>query len=967
MALEQNYNPAKWEKEIYQIWQDNKVGSPEKQEELQLQNDTDGKAFTILMPPPNLTGDLHAGHAFGHFLMDTLTRAHRQKGESSLWYPGVDHAGIQMEGVINKILAAGGKNRKDVSDEEFLSLTWEKANMWRDNQRKQSAVLGDTPDYDRNLFTLDDRAVKMVNFAFKKYYQDNLIYKGSYLVNWSVGLQTALSDVAGEIEYETKVDPFITFEYHFQALEGGIQGLNKKVQTYFEKNPIVVSTVRPETIFADVAIALHPKVLEQNLIKGGFSFAEISQILEGLEHDSLQIHFMIEPLKVMGVKLILSDKVDKDFGTGALKVTPAHDQVDYDLYREFETRLAGFGQAVGRDGKLTEICGDYTGMGVEDARLETIKALIVNGYVPKFASPQGLDLKKIDERFHEIPNLEWYQVEWDYEHNVTICERSKTVIEPLISEEFFLSYTRRPLAGGKTLQEYGLEGVQEVKFFSEDFRERGVNFLENIHDWCISRDLVWGHKMPVWYNLTTNPDKKFYSPEEYDTHYKEFRITENMPEDEGEWVQEEKILDTWFSSCLWPLSTLGYVENLYGEKNDFQKYYPTQVMTTAKEIFYQWIVRMIVLGKYFTNKIPFENLVITPTVLDGQGRKMSKSLKNGLEPVEAINRFSADSLRLGMLNGMIPNRNMKFGDKMADVIMEKNRNFGNKVWNIARFFEYQESQGLKIKKDVNIFKQTSLTPATQWILTKLAEVETVLENGLKTFELAHSVEILVHFLWDDFADWYVEYLKADAKEISIAYAIFTRYIKLLSPYSPFETEVIWREFFGQKSLLAFETLEGDLNLFLQKFSAKNVEEFENVVDFINDLRSSRGLFAIDPAQIMEVYTDSKSLMKYKDFVKLVAKSEMVGGAKEGLYNVEKPSYIYALDIMSYIKNIAQEVARTEKKMETLHSDIGKIEGMLKNSKFVENAGEETVFAKQQELEAKKLELVAMQEKLEFLR
>lgn len=421
--------------------------------------------------------------------------------------------------------------------EIYLNLAWQKVNEWRDNQKNQAAMLGDTPDYDRQLFTLDQRASRMVSLAFKKYWHDGLIYKNAYLVNWSVGLQTALSDVAGEIEYEKRVDPFVTFEYRYSGflyspgLDDVREDLKKliyKTTDFFEKNPIKVSTVRPETIFGDVAVAIHPNVLQKKLAENlesqenmyGFTIEDIKTILALIQTKDLKIFFQVFPLQNLGVELILATEVEEDFGTGALKITPASDMADYEIWQKYLT--GDFPRAVGRDGKLTEVCGEFAGLSVEKARVMVIKKLLETGYIQakKDSEIQEFDLAEFEKLNYQkaceylkklYPEAE---IDWNYEHNVTICERSKTVIEPLISEEFFLSYHKTAKSTGKSLQQHGLEGIEEIQFFSEDYKDRAKNFLENIKDWCISRDLVWGHQIPVWYNLDVNPEKRLYSWEE---------------------------------------------------------------------------------------------------------------------------------------------------------------------------------------------------------------------------------------------------------------------------------------------------------------------------------------------------------------------------------------------------------------------------------------------------------------------
>jgi valyl-tRNA synthetase/predicted alpha/beta hydrolase family esterase len=973
MPLSQNYNPKENESQMYQNWRTNNIGNPDSQK-----SKPNSKTHSILMPPPNLTGNMHAGHAFGHYVMDTLSRIARQNGQKDLWFPGVDHAGLQLEGVIDKMIKQGAfddqinteidqkilddkenlsKHLKKQNPELWLKLAWQKVNEWRDNQKNQASVLGDTPDYSRSLFTLDDKNIKMVNYAYLKYWEDGLIYKGSYLVNWSVELQTALSDVAGEIEYRKQIDPFVTFEYAIKSVkystpELASKYISIKLKPFSEWKRPKLSTVRPETKFTDIAIAMHPTKFEEYFNGDIFeSFDPLnSQFLDDIRTNKVYVYFHLPSLHKGELKLTLTDKVEADFGTGVMKVTPAHDPFDYELCKELVTNgwLDGVraDACIGRDGKLTEeFCGEFAGMVAQEARGAIFKRLIETGFIPLKSG----DVKEVPE-FENVTDKEfwtWKQdkqyeflktnypnhdIDWNYEHNVTICERTKTVVEPLISEEFFLSYHNefqwKPVCKDDNLtiansqkqtnlQKLGIEAVNKTNFYSEDYKERGINFLENIKDWCISRDLIWGHKMPVWYNTITNPDKTFFDsnqcqeslPDGYNLKnallegkglFSKFQVTPNKPTLDGNWVQEEKILDTWFSSCLWPLSTLDYpqmvknkesktnivlihggeawqskeeyrtkiqngelnsywyssefnngfhgnksswktklsefckdnaislikpqmpnktnadyikwqwvfekslsqinsntilighslgsmfltrylsenkvdckavylvsgglnnedisfncpedLENLYkmetkvkivhsnddkvvdpedsytlhralpmaefiltkgqghlgGESEellnsiineaiitkatDFETFYPTQELLTAKEIFYQWIVRMTTVSYYFSGQIPYTDLIITPTVLDEKGKKMSKSLGNGLEPVAQIEKYSSDALRMAMLGGMIPNRNMKMGGRLADELCEKYRNFGNKMWNIARFFEYQESK-----------------------------------------------------------------------------------------------------------------------------------------------------------------------------------------------------------------------------------------------------------------------------------
>ncbi len=799
---------------IYKIWQDNQLGNPENQVEAQKLSKP-YSTHSILMPPPNLTGNLHTGHTFQHFLMDTLSRINRQKGIVNLWFPGMDHAGIQLEGVIDKLIKKGEfdkeiclflnnltneddiekskkikeilnnsnseENRENLPTEIkkfnsdfWLELAWSKVNLWRDNQKKLGSLIGDTPDYSRQLFTLDDDSNKMVNLAFEKYWEDGLIYKSSYLINWSVGLQTALSDVSGDIEYQKRIDPLVTFQYQIKEIR--IRNLKLETPDFqsFLHDYLMplnlwprlnLSTVRPETKFTDLALAMHPDKFNDYFSldlfdkqKAGFDLEKANVFLEAIKNYQVEVFYHLPPLESESVKLIFSDKVDPTFGTGIVKITPGHDLFDYNLYQEFVNKgilEAGKIQiCIDKNGKLNDYCKEFSGLKVEKARPLIIKKLLETGYIPqinnqekensikennqkeiinqqKILSQSDFENLNIENQYKYLQKLyPNFQIDWNYEHNVTICERSKTIIEPLISEEFFIDYFKefeyQPMILNNlkeetlkvkktTLQKLALSSTKEVEFFSADYKDRYLNFFENIHNWCISRDLVWGHKIPVWYNLEINPEKKFFSYQEIKNLYQQKKdlpmiVSDKKPIIKGNWVQEKKILDTWFSSCLWPLSTTKFgnylttktkilLESTSDIKNDefisdnlknnylseFKYFYPTSEITTAKEIFYIWICRMLLLSKYFTGQVPYKKIVIHPTILDEKGRKMSKSLGNGLDPLEAIQKFSSDDLRLAMLSGMIPNRNMRLGGKLADKIMEKYRNFNTKVNNVAKF------------------------------------------------------------------------------------------------------------------------------------------------------------------------------------------------------------------------------------------------------------------------------------------
>ena len=1207
-TLPSNYDPKINTKDILKQWQLAGVGSPEKQVKTQnlLQSQQSAPSYTIIAPPPNLTGDLHAGHAFEHYFMDTLARRARQQSHKTLYYPGVDHAGLQLEGVINKLINQGEfdqiiKNKapeilglpvddranelKKQNSNLWLELAWSKVETWRNNQLEQAKILGEVPDFERLLFTLDPKAVKMVEYAFETYYQDGLIYKDKYLINWSVGLQTALSDVPEDIGHIERVDPLITFEYRLDTIHDPqmLLDVDQKNVLHDQLAFIRVATVRPETIFGDVAVAMHPSILASRLNN--------EFLREVIANKQVELIFNIKALGVENILLIIDERVDPNFGTGCLKITPNHDIFDYEIANSHKLRNPG--SVIAKSGKLTELAGKYAGQNVEEARINVMRGLIENKYVPRKAEFQNLEVD-VTEEFDEqaFAKVDYnskclilqkfysdYQVDWNYKHNVTICERSKTIVEPLISEEFFVDYHKqfnhqpiknfgavdwmntkiiserlelRPLEEcdaqaifegmtpvdaelvispvyetinqaqewiesrrheinnktrltlaiinqctselsgqsnnesssncigytgvrfednqykltiwlidkykGKglakealrglikwcwqnlsttelvweakehnlksiklanrlgfgdveikqypatdrfgnvirqnycisklskpetTLQQLTLSGITKIKFHPIEYQERGQKYFENIKNWCISRDLIWGHKMPIWYNLDTNPNCNFYSFETLKQNpelEKDFQISQNQPATPGNWVQEKKILDTWFSSTLWCLSTLDYPEFVKNQnpktlwqnitnlaKNnqsntDFEQFYPTQMMTSAWEIFYAWILRMIMTGVYFTGEVPFENYVCHAWILDEKGRKMSKSLGNGLDPIDQINKFSSDTLRLAMLSGMNPGKNMRFGGRIADELCEKYRNFGNKLWNIARFLELKGA--FETKDEFN-----ELAPATVWILNEFRVLCLRLENNCGTYDLAKSVSEIYTFVWDNLADWYVEYLKTDESQLAISNKLFKELIVTLHPYLPFETQSLWNNLYPDGGELSFvsQDLQWLCELIKTNDKQSKVDEFEDVIQLIKDVRSIKGLFGLDPVLPINIKTSSETLLKYSQYLKLLAKVHLEITPNLDTYQISNKSFTISIDILSYIKDKEAEIVRTHKIIENLQKQALSLESQLANQKFIENAESSVITEKRLDLDNRQSEIQEQKTKLEILR
>lgn len=1350
MPLSSTYNPKLYEQRIVNIWKEGLLGKYERQMEVQnITFASNPQSYSIVVPPPNLTGVLHAGHAFEHFLMDSLVRISRLKGKPTLYQPGVDHAGIQLEGVINKLINQGefdnlilqkypdilnlptdqrANHIKQNHTDFYLELAWSKVNPWRDEQLKQAEILGDSPDFSRLLFTLDPRAKDMAVHAFQKYWQDGIVYRDKYLINWSVALQTALSDVPEDIGHEERVDPMVTFEYRLQtvdtkALDGEVDVELKDI-LHNALKVLKVSTVRPETIFADVALAIHPKILKKKLLEQRLNDLTVAYIIDLIRKGKVNITYQIEPLLVRNVKLLVEETVEADFGTGILKITPAHDLHDYEIAKKHN--LTTFVQSIDRSGKLSEVAGKFAGQEVLVARLNVIQKLLDEGYIPYTPSINN-DANQLtailDQEYIEVapisPNKEQeslsyeqrckqmsrlyadYEIDWEYKHNVVICERSKTIVEPLISEEFFVDYytkfehnpirffdnldcssieinsdrlvmrsitpecawhlhdnmtsidaelvispdfkkiedaqkwvterieenktgdrltlcifdknyqflgysgirkedsqykltiwiidkykqqgfatecikslcnwsfanlpANRLIYEVKTqnlasikvaekcgfvmkqektfnsstnpgqkyyiyeldrpkvsLQSLAMNGLEQVNFYPVEYKQRGLDYFAKIKNWCISRDLVWGIRIPIWYNLDLNPDKVFYSGTETNKlvvvggkEYKVwdlFRVQADKPDSIGNWVQEQKILDTWFSSTLWPLSTLGFnefakalggdfvsrspmliprvdLDTLKKPALDFARFYPTQTMTTAWEIFYAWIIRMVMTGMYFTGQPPFENYCCHAWVLDEKGRKMSKSLGNVFDPGDQIAKYSADATRMAMLSGCIPGKNLRFQGKLADNLCEKYRNFGNKLWNTARFldtkirdvsslnanpkisdknydsqkdiikskpyspkegdsknsiqniplrklkpiridFDFKRiafvirqntvpaltsSQG-KVKKTANepmiipdqrlslpvnrsieqgeknthqnssepnlpssvpdsetvapissilaSIQNSELKPASAWILQRLQKLEEQIEKSYKNYNFAEAIDQIYRFLLDNLAPWYIEYLKTDTANLAFAYELLKRYVMLISPFIPFESQALWEDFFEESGILAQQILSDD---FYQKYPISVQEnestEFESIIDCIENIRSLKGLFSIDPAQSVSIYTDSELLIKYANYIKLLTKAIVVSDTGDHrIYKISGNNYTFGIDIFAYVQDRDKELQKTNKQIESIQKQILALESQLSNKTFIEKADESVILDKQSDLAARKSDLEKQESK-----
>lgn len=709
------------EKQIYQMWQDQGLFTADP---------TSSKPpFSLLMPPPNVTGDLHLGHAMQHSILDAIARYKRLSGFDVLLLPGVDHAGIQFESTLNKMLSKDGINPKAIDRQDWLKRAWEYKDQVYQKFHDTWTIFGLSADWSREVFTLDETRQAAVVEEFQRYWNDGLIYKGAYIVQWCPKDQTAIEEV--EMEYQEKKDKLYYVDYQVEGTD----------------ETITVATVRPETIYADVALAIYPN--HPKYIK----FAGQN---------------VINPLTKQLIPVITDQRVQSDFGTGALKITPGHDPLDYAIGKDHALPIL---HAISKDGKMTELAQDLAGLKIADAKLQVEELLQQSG-----------NLKKVEE----------------YTHSVPVCERCKTTIEPLVSEEWFVKAA--PLA------EKGLAKIaqNQIDFLPQNYQKMTTDWLEGIHDWCISRSLWWGHRIPAWYCLGCNPNKQVHKGSG-------FMISLTKPEggcvadpDQSaevtkacqncsgcDWVQDDQVLDTWFSSGLWPLSTLGWPEKT--EMKD--RYFPWSFEISGPEIRYLWISRMIMISSYLENQVPFRSMFFHGTMRDLKGQKMSKSLGNGIDPIEVRNQWGTDAVRMALYSYSAPGRDGKASRQTFDERGKNYRNFGTKIRNIARFIYDLKPEDAHMETDWSHERDQEII---QYFNGTIANTT----RHLDTYNLHLAIDELYDFIWNKFASSYLEENKSRRAEAQpVLEKIFKESLILLHPFMPFTTEELWQQYIDQSSIM----------------------------------------------------------------------------------------------------------------------------------------------------------------------
>lgn len=847
--IAKTYDPSEFEDRIYNEWVEKGYFHAEA--------DKDREPFTIVIPPPNVTGQLHMGHALDETLQDILIRYKRMQGYNALWIPGTDHAGIATQAKVEaEIREKEGLSRYDLGREKFLERVWDWKKMYGDRIINQLKKIGSSCDWERERFTMDEGLSKAVKEVFVNLYNKGLVYQGSRIINWCPHCITALSDV--EVEHEEQAGHFWHIKYPIK--DSG--------------DFVIIATTRPETLFGDTAVAVNP---------------------EDERYKNLVGKMLLLPLTDREIPVVADEYVDKEFGTGCVKITPAHDPNDFEVGQRHNLEQI---KVMNDDATMNSYAGKYEGMD----RYECRKAMI------KDLDEMGL-LVKVD----------------DHSHNVGQCQRCGTTVEPIVSKQWFVKM--------KPLAQPAIDAVKnkETEFVPEHFEKVYFHWLENIRDWCISRQLWWGHRIPAFYcddcgeMVVTKEDKPVCSK-----CGKEMR-------------QDSDTLDTWFSSALWPFSTLGWPE----KNEDLEYFYPTSVLVTGYDIIPFWVMRMMFSALEHTGEVPFKHVFIHGLVRDSQGRKMSKSLGNGIDPLEIVEQYGADALRFTLATGNAPGNDMRFYIERV----ESSRNFANKIWNASRF----TLMNLDITEN-KLPDISDLQLEDKWILSRYNKVVKAVTENLDKFELGIALSNLYDFIWESFCDWYIELVKprlfdkenptAKTAQYVLTY-VLSNTMKLLHPFMPFITEEIWQHL----------PHEGESIMISEYPSYDSALDFQNdekamalIMDAISAIRNRRAEMNVPPSKKAKVIivTDKKDVFGQgiAFFEKLASASEAVvqsdkWGVSDNAVNIVVPSAEIYLPLDELVDK-SKELARLNDEKKKLEGEIKRVEGKLNNAGFVAKAPQKVV-------------------------
>ena len=856
------YDAKDTEASIYKFWEEGGYFTANA--------NSDKPPFSIVIPPPNVTGVLHMGHALDETLQDILTRYHRMSGYETLWLPGTDHAGIATQNVVEKKLREKGLSRYDLGREKFLEETWAWANEHKSAILDQCKRLGASFDRTRERFTFDKGCSEAVKEVFVRLYEKGLIYKGKYIVNWCPRCQSAISDV--ETEYATE-------QGHMWEISYPVKG---------ESGAIIVATTRPETIFGDVAIAVHP---------------------DDHKYSELVGKTVIIPLSGREIPIIADEYVDRNFGTGAVKITPAHDPNDFEVGKRHNLKPIWVIDGEGKMKACGEVPPELHGLDRYEAREKIIGMLSYNNFLLRTR---------------------------DHEHNVGKCQRCGTTIEPLLSEQWFVKMA--PLA------KEAIAAVKDgrIKFVPERWEKNYLGWMENIRDWCISRQLWWGHQIPAYYHNKTG----------------EMVVARENPDPEN-YTQDPDVLDTWFSSGLWPFSTMGWPNT---ESPDFKKFYPTTTLVTGFDIIFFWVARMITMGLEFTGKAPFSTVYIHGLIRDEKGQKMSKSKGNTIDPVKIIDQYGCDALRFTMTSLCT------YGGqdiKMSEERFEYGRNFANKIWNASRFV-LMNLEGVD-NKDIDF---DNLTIADKWILDKLNSTAKEVNENIKEFRIGEVAHILYDFFWNSYCDWYVEIAKiqlqdADLKANTqrVLRYVLDMSLRMLHPIMPHITERVWQLIpdlpcKGRGTAAAVEgffpaIIVAQFPVYEEKLSfPQEAKEMELVFETIKSLRNVRQSFNISTSLKIDIEIraaeDEKPVFNaIESYIKKLAKVENITYADSNAPVPQKTAtaVVSASKIVLSLENLIdfnEEIKRQQKKLDKLTGEKKSLQGRINNPKFVANAPSELI-------------------------
>lgn len=866
--LEKQYDPSAFEDRIYKYWMDNDC--------FKANIDPDKKPYTIVIPPPNITGQLHMGHALDETLQDILIRWKRMSGYSALWLPGTDHAAIATEAKIVEAMRKEGLTKEAIGRKAFMQRAWKWKEQYGGRIVEQLKKLGSSCDWSRERFTMDEGCNKAVKEVFISLYEKGLIYRGERMINWCPHCKTSISDA--EVNYEDQAGHFWHIRYPLTDGSGFVE----------------LATTRPETLLGDTAVAVNPNDDRYKDIVG---------------------KTLTLPLVGREIPIVADDYVEMDFGTGVVKITPAHDPNDFEVGKRHDLPVIN---VLTDDAKIVDDYPDYAGLDRYEARKKIVDDLEKGGYLVETE---------------------------DYSHNVGTCYRCSSTVEPKVSTQWFVKM--EPLAGP------AIKAVKDgrTKFVPERFEKIYFHWLENIKDWCISRQIWWGHQIPAFYcddcgeTVVTKENEAF------------------CPKCKKKMRQDEDTLDTWFSSALWPFSTLGWPD----KTEDLEYFYPTNTLVTGYDIIPFWVMRMMFSALEQMGEVPFDTVLIHGLVRDSQGRKMSKSLGNGIDPLEVIAQYGADALRFMLATGNSPGNDMRYIDDKV----KASRNFANKLWNAARFI----MMNLPDDYEINDLP-SNLTTEDKWIVSKINSLAKDINTNLEGFEIGVAVQKLYDFIWDVYCDWYIELTKprilagGETKETAQAVLVWVmkEMLKLLHPFMPFITEEIW------------QTLVGGSPLMLESFPIykeslcfeKEEKDFEKIIDAIKGIRNRRAEMNVAPSIKAKVYIETPFAEVFKSgsmfFERLASASE-----------VEVSDTTYAADALTVVTDSARifipldeivdkdkETERLNKEMKAVKKDIDFLSGKLSNQGFLAKAPKQLIEKEKAKLETAMQKMAKIKESIEKL-